>query len=119
MLGGLILRVEWLLEEKGKGEKDTVDRTEEEVEFGFDLTHPKIEAQHGWDRVSVYPARRRFNRENCFGGPPVTRETWEYDLKDSNVGIGALPEFFSWQVVALQRFMYSVFHLVSPCTVVP
>ena len=85
VLAGLILRVEWLIREESEGSKRKVSSTEEELGFGFNLTAPWIEAEHGWENVTVYPMQRRFQREICFGGPPVTEEAWEYDLKEDSV----------------------------------
>jgi hypothetical protein len=54
----------------------------EEEEFSFRLPDP---AEQGWDRCRVYPSRKRYERQHCFGGPPTHNETWEYDVKGSQV----------------------------------
>ena len=51
-------------------------------EFSFSLPDP---APNGWEAYTFYPSRQRYQREYCFGGPPAHNETWQYEVKDSQV----------------------------------
>lgn len=54
----------------------------DEEEFSFSLPDP---APDGWEEYTVYPLRKCYERQYCFGGPPTHNETWEYDVKGSQV----------------------------------
>lgn len=54
----------------------------DEEELSFSLPEPDPD---GWDSYTVYPLRRRYERQYCFGGPPTHNETWEYEVKGSQV----------------------------------
>jgi len=60
-----------------------VDELDEEEEFSFSLPDPA--PPDGWKSYTVYPLRKCYERQYCFGGPPTHNETWEYDVKDSQV----------------------------------
>ena len=51
-------------------------------EFSFSLPSP---APDGWENYTVYPLRKCYESQYCFGGPPTHNETWEYDVKGSQV----------------------------------
>ena len=60
-----------------------VDELDEEEEFSFSLPDPA--PPDGWESYTVYPLRKCYERQYCFGGPPTHNYTWEYDVKDSQV----------------------------------
>jgi hypothetical protein len=87
VLSGLILRLERMIRNPEKkevrGDKRPVSGSDEESRsFGFNLTRPKQALDSGWSTASIFPAQHRYQRSDCYGGPPVTEELWEYDIKE-------------------------------------
>jgi hypothetical protein len=41
----------------------------------------KSTGANGWDSVELYPSRRQYRRQYCFGGPPTFEEVFEYEVK--------------------------------------
>ncbi len=95
VLGGLILRLESKIEgnrgepkstasasavDEAQTEEDPLYSNDEEP-FYLDMTIPMLEAESGWDRIELYPSRHQYERQSCYGGPPVYEEIWEYDIK--------------------------------------
>jgi hypothetical protein len=92
ILAGLIFRLERQIHNHQRNDQKKVesnrtdDKVEEEPEsFGLNLTRSSQAANSGWSNASVYPARHRYERQDCYGGPPVTENLWEYDIKEQCV----------------------------------
>lgn len=53
-----------------------------EDNYHLNLTTTELEEKYGWDKVTVYTQPfLHYVRQRCWGGPPVSYETWEYDFK--------------------------------------
>jgi hypothetical protein len=53
---------------------------EEECSFSFPDPAPS-----GWEKYTVFPSRQTYKRNYCFGGPPTYDETWEYEVRESQI----------------------------------
>jgi len=49
--------------------------------FHLSLTTPELERNSGWESVVVYKEPAQYERTLCYGGPPVFKELWEYQIK--------------------------------------
>jgi hypothetical protein len=93
LLTALLLRITLMVEAhirtmqpKEKPEEpadfDADDPDDKYSSFSINLTTPDMERDFGWEHVDVYKKSPRYLQTVCFGGPPVYKELWEYEIKE-------------------------------------
>jgi hypothetical protein len=54
------------------------EHSDEEEEFTFCVPES---SEYGWNRLTVNPAKKRYEQSVCFGGPPTWFTVGEYDIR--------------------------------------
>jgi hypothetical protein len=54
------------------------EHSEEEEEFTFSVPES---SEYGWNHLTVYPTKKRYEQSVCYGGPPTWFTVGEYDVR--------------------------------------
>ena len=66
--------------------------------YELSLTTPFLEKEYGWENLTVYKQPAHYVRTLCCGGPPVSKTTWEYEIKKREFVFQRLRDDFTEEI---------------------